>query len=77
MECHYQDNLPLEQLAQASGRSLSTFRRDFLKVFWYDTRKMVVDKATGKKLMYSLKERKSSRQISIGFRIWKFLTFLP
>lgn len=33
MECHYQDNLPLEQLAQASGRSLSTFRRDFLKVF--------------------------------------------
>lgn len=33
VECHYQDNLPLEQLAQASGRSLSTFRRDFLKVF--------------------------------------------
>ena len=33
MECHYQDNLPLEQLVQASGRSLSTFRRDFLKVF--------------------------------------------
>ncbi len=50
MECHYQDNLPLEQLAQASGRSLSTFRRDFLKSVWYDTRKMVVDKATGRSL---------------------------
>lgn len=33
MEGHYQDNLPLEQLAQASGRSLSTFRRDFQKEF--------------------------------------------
>lgn len=33
MECHYKDNLPLEQLAQASGRSLSTFRRDFQKEF--------------------------------------------
>lgn len=33
MECHYQDNLPLERLAQASGRSLSTFRRDFQKEF--------------------------------------------
>lgn len=33
MECHYKDNLPLEQLAQASGRSLSTFRRDFKNEF--------------------------------------------
>lgn len=33
METHYMDNLPLEQLAMASGRSLSTFRRDFLKEF--------------------------------------------
>lgn len=33
MGCHYRENLPLEQLAKASGRSLSTFRRDFRKVF--------------------------------------------
>ena len=33
METHYKDNMPLEQLAMASGRSLSTFRRDFLKEF--------------------------------------------
>lgn len=33
MENHYRDNEPIEQLALASGRSLSTFRRDFLKEF--------------------------------------------
>ena len=33
MECHYRENLPLERMALASGRSLSTFRRDFLKTF--------------------------------------------
>ncbi len=33
MEVHYRDNEPIEQLALASGRSLSTFRRDFIKEF--------------------------------------------
>lgn len=33
MEKNYRYNIPLEQLAQASGRSLSTFRRDFSHVF--------------------------------------------
>lgn len=33
MERHYKDNVSLEQIAEASGRSLSTFRRDFLKEF--------------------------------------------
>ncbi len=33
METHYKDNMPLEQLAMASGRSLSTFRRDFVREF--------------------------------------------
>lgn len=33
METHYKDNMPLEQLAAATGRSLSTFRRDFSKEF--------------------------------------------
>ena len=33
MGTHYKDNMPLEQLAVASGRSLSTFRRDFSKEF--------------------------------------------
>lgn len=33
METHYRENLPLEQLAQTAGRSLSTFRRDFLREF--------------------------------------------
>ncbi len=33
MENHYKDNEPLNQLALASGRSLSTFRRDFIKEF--------------------------------------------
>lgn len=46
MEEHFSDNLPLEQLAQASGRSLSTFRRDFLQEFgttpskWLLTRRL-------------------------------------
>lgn len=33
MEKNYRYNIPLEQLAQASGRSLSTFRRDFIQEF--------------------------------------------
>ena len=33
MEKYYRENIPLEQLAQTAGRSLSTFRRDFLKEF--------------------------------------------
>lgn len=33
MEKNYRYNIPLEQLAQASGRSLSTFRRDFINEF--------------------------------------------
>lgn len=33
MEAHFKENLPLEQFAIASGRSLSTFRREFIKEF--------------------------------------------
>lgn len=33
MEKHYMENISLEQMAAASGRSLSTFRRDFIKLF--------------------------------------------
>lgn len=33
MEKNFKHNIPLEQLATASGRSLSTFRRDFIQEF--------------------------------------------
>lgn len=33
MEKNFRYNLPLEQLAEAAGRSLSTFRRDFIQEF--------------------------------------------
>lgn len=33
MENNFRYNIPLEQLAQATGRSLSTFRRDFIQEF--------------------------------------------
>lgn len=33
MEAHYRENLPFGQFALATGRSLSTFRRDFLREF--------------------------------------------
>lgn len=33
MEKNFHHNIPLEQLAQATGRSLSTFRRDFIQEF--------------------------------------------
>lgn len=44
MEKHFQDNLPLRQLAQAAGRSLSTFRRDFLKEFGTTPGKWILNK---------------------------------
>ncbi len=33
MENNFRHNIPLQQLAQATGRSLSTFRRDFIQEF--------------------------------------------
>lgn len=44
MEKHFQDNFPLRQLAQAAGRSLSTFRRDFLKEFGTTPGKWLLNK---------------------------------
>lgn len=46
MEKNYRYNRPLEQLAEASGRSLSSFRRDFIREFsttpsrWLITRRL-------------------------------------
>lgn len=33
MENNFHHNIPLQQMAQATGRSLSTFRRDFIRTF--------------------------------------------
>ena len=69
MECHYQDNLPLEQLAQASGRSLSTFRRDFLKVFGTTPGKWLLTKRLEEAyvLIKEKKIRPSDFLLDLGF----------
>lgn len=69
MECHYQDNLPLEQLAQASGRSLSTFRRDFQKVFGTTPGKWLLAKRLEKAyiLIKEKKIRPSECLVDLGF----------
>lgn len=69
MEKHYKDNLPLVQIAEASGRSLSTFRRDFLKEYGMTPGKWLL----GKRLTeaYRLITEKSMRPsefiIDLGF----------
>lgn len=69
MEKYFQDNLPLEQLAQAAGRSLSTFRRDFLKEFGTTPGKWLLNKRLDEayKLITQKKLKPSSALLELGF----------
>ncbi len=44
MNANYMFNAPLERFAEFSGRSLSTFRRDFIKTFGMTPNKWLMDK---------------------------------
>lgn len=69
MEKYFQDNLPLEQLAQAAGRSLSTFRRDFLKEFGIPPGRWLLNKRLDEayKLIAEKKLKPSSVLLELGF----------
>lgn len=69
MEKYFQDNLPLKQLAQATGRSLSTFRRDFLKEFGITPGKWLLNKRLDEayKLIGQKKLKPSSVLLELGF----------
>lgn len=69
MEKYFQDNLPLEKLAQAAGRSLSTFRRDFLKEFGITPGKWLLNKRLDEayKLITQKRLKPSSALMELGF----------
>lgn len=69
MENNYQENLPLEQMAQAAGRSLSTFRRDFLKEFGMTPGKWLLNKRLDEayRLITQKKLKPSSFLLELGF----------
>lgn len=69
MEKYFPDNLPLEQLAQAAGRSLSTFRRDFLKEFGTTPGKWLLNKRLDEayKLITQKRLKPSAFLLELGF----------
>lgn len=69
MEKYFHDNLPLEQLAQAAGRSLSTFRRDFMKEFGTTPGKWLLNKRLDEayKLITQKKLKPSTFLLELGF----------
>lgn len=69
MERYFRYNRPLEQLAQAAGRSLSTFRRDFLKEFGTTPSKWLLTKRLNEayKLITQEKRKPSSFLSELGF----------
>ena len=72
MENHYRDNEPLGQLALASGRSLSTFRRDFIKEFGMTPGKWLLARRLKEacRLMVQEKRHPSSFIYELGFEIF-------
>lgn len=75
MELNYKRNVPLERFAEASGRSLSTFRRDFQQVFgvqpgkWLLVRRL--DEAYNR---ISHGERPSDILVELGFESFSHFT---
>lgn len=69
MEKYFQDNLPLEQLAQAARRSLSTFRRDFIKEFGITPGRWLLNKRLDEtyKLISHKKLKPSAFLLELGF----------
>lgn len=75
MELNYKRNVPLERFAEASGRSLSTFRRDFQQIFgiqpgkWLLVRRL--DEAYNR---ISRGERPSDILVELGFESFSHFT---
>ena len=46
MEKNYMFNVPMEKFSYLTGRSLTTFKRDFQKVFKINSAKVAYKKAT-------------------------------
>ncbi len=69
MEHHYTEKLPLEELAKLSGRSLSTFNRDFRKIFhtsphqWIKTKRLEL----AKRLLTHTASNPSEVYLKVGF----------
>ena len=69
MEHNFMYNLPLETFAKSSGRSLSTFNRDFRELFQTSPSKWLKKKrlALAKQLMVGYKRKPSEVYLEVGF----------
>ena len=69
MEANYRENEPLEQMAAATGRSLSTFRRDFMAEFGTTPSKWLLQKRLAMAYRYIADDHRqpSSFIYEIGF----------
>ncbi|MEM6319360.1 MAG: AraC family transcriptional regulator [Bacteroidota bacterium] len=69
MEQHYTKNLPLKEYALLSGRSLSTFKRDFKKVFAETPAKWLKKKRLqlAQKLLQTTTNRPKDIYLQVGF----------
>ncbi|WP_294248536.1 AraC family transcriptional regulator [uncultured Chryseobacterium sp.] len=67
---HFQFNIPVEQFAQLTGRSLSAFKRDFRQVFGSAPRQWLQEKRLDQaRYLISTKNRKASEvYLEVGFR---------
>lgn len=69
MLSNYHFNVPVEKLAQLTGRSLSGFKRDFQKIFGMPPRKWLQDKRLNeaRHLLESKNKKPSSIYLDLGF----------
>lgn len=73
--CLYLYNIPLEQLARAAGRSLSTFRRDFVDLFGSTpSRWLMARRLEEARLLLSSGERPGDILIALGFESFSHFT---
>ncbi|WP_294283036.1 AraC family transcriptional regulator [uncultured Chryseobacterium sp.] len=67
---HFRFNIPLDQFAQLTGRSLSAFKRDFRQVFGSPPRQWLQDKRldTARYLIGTKKRKASEVYLELGFQ---------
>lgn len=69
MEAHFTKNLPIKEFALLSGRSVSTFKRDFKKVFSDTPAKWLKKKRLqfAQKLLTTTRQRPTDIYLQVGF----------
>lgn len=77
MNLNYRYNIPLTSFAKLTGRSLSTFKRDFIKIFGKTPEKWLLQKRLDEAyfLMLNKKLRPSEVHLDVGFENLSHFSF--